>query len=405
MLDRLLAGLVRTGTLRLTGPDGRTRAYGSGEPTVALTLADAGTAGRIARDPALAAGEAFMDGRLTITTGDAWDLVHMVAANAEALGHTHAVRLLNRTARLVSLLAERNPLARARANARFHYDLPDALYAAFLDPERQYSCAYWARPDMTLEEAQAAKMRLIACKLCLAPGQRVLDIGCGWGGLARHLARHHGVHVTGVTVSPAQLAWARARSAAESLGHLTDFELLDWREVTGRFDRIVSIGMFEHVGRPNYRHFFHKLRALLAPGGVALVHTIGRPLGPGATDAFTRRHVFPGGYAPAISEVIAHIEGAGLWLCDLDVWRLHYAHTLRAWWERTMAARDRLEPLLGAPRLRLWQWYLAGAAAAFRHGGLAVHQYLIATARDVLPLTRDWMLAGWAAPCPTSDAG
>lgn len=402
-LDRLLSGLVRQGSLDVTGPDGRLRRYGAGSPRVAIALSGARTPAQIARDPALAAGEAFMAGRLVITEGDAWELVHLIAANAQTLGSSRAARLLNRTARLVSLVQERNPLARARANARAHYDLPDALYEALLDPHRQYSCAYWARPGMTLEEAQLAKMRLIAAKLRLEPGMRVLDIGCGWGGLARHLARSHGVHVTGVTVSPSQLVWARQRSAVEGLAGATDFQPHDWRELPGRFDRIVSVGMFEHVGRPQYADFFAKLRDLLAPGGVALLHTIGRPMGPGATDAFTRRHIFPGGYAPAVSEVLPHIERSGLWLCDLDTWRLHYALTLRAWWERTMAARERLEPLLGGERFRMWQWYLAGAAAAFRHGGLAVHQYLMATDRNVLPLTRDWMLEGWSGSEPGLD--
>ena len=391
MLSRLLSGLVRTGTLSVTGPDGTMRRYGSGAPHVAISLTGAATPARIARNPALAAGEAFMAGQLRIDAGDAWELVHLFARNAQQLGQGRALRLLNGSLRLVSRLDERNPIRRARANVEAHYDLPDALYAAFLDPERHYSCAYFERPEASLEEAQAAKVRLIAAKLCLQPGQRVLDIGCGWGGLARHLARAHGVEVVGITLSPSQARWAQDRAQAEGLGDRVRIALTDWREVDGRFDRIVSVGMFEHVGRPSYARFFTQLARLLAPDGVALLHSIGRPGGPGATDTFTRRYIFPGGYAPAVSEVVPHIERSGLWLCDLEVWRLHYARTLRLWWERSMAARDRLEPLLGGPRWRMWQWYLAGAAAAFQHGGLAVHQYQLAHARDAVPLTRRYL--------------
>jgi cyclopropane-fatty-acyl-phospholipid synthase len=265
------------------------------------------------------------------------------------------------------------------------------LFALFLDSDRQYSCGYFADPGFTLDEAQAAKMSHIAAKLRLEPGQRLLDIGCGWGGLALHLARTAGVEVLGITLSEEQLKAARESAAAAGLSDRVRFELADWRDVAGPFDRIVSVGMFEHVGPPHYRAFFDRCRDLLAPDGIMLLHTIGRADGPGATDAWLAKYIFPGGYVPALSQIAPAIERSWLWLTDVEIWRLHYARTLECWYERILAASAEIERLYDARFLRMWLFYLAGGIAAFRHDGHVVFQLQLARRRDSVPLTRDYM--------------
>lgn len=394
LLDRALRRFVTDGELTVIAADGKAWTYGApraGEAPVTIRLTDSDTPARIARDLSLGAGEAFMDGRLVIEEGDLLALVDLVTRNAALASGGETARILHRAGRALSFLKEANPIARARKNVEHHYDLPDALYDAFLDPERQYSCGYFRSPDVSLEQAQRDKLALIAAKLRLEPGMRVLEIGSGWGGLACWLAREHGADVTGLTLSREQLGYARARAAREGLGSQVRFEFQDYREVTGTYDRVVSIAMFEAVGRPNYGAFFRQFRDRMAPDGLGLMHTIGRALGPGGTDAFTLKYIFPGGYCPAVSEVIPHIEREGLWLQDLEVWRLHYMLTLKAWYDRCVAAEPKLLALNGERFYRMWLWYLAGAWAAFRNGGLVIHHYQLGRTRDAAPITRDYL--------------
>jgi cyclopropane-fatty-acyl-phospholipid synthase len=273
-----------------------------------------------------------------------------------------------------------------------HYDLNGRLYSLFLDRDRQYSCAYFPTGSETLEEAQAAKKRHIAAKLKLdRPDLSVLDIGCGWGGMALTLARDYGARVTGITLSAEQLAEARARAAAAGLADRVTFELMDYRAMQRRFDRIVSVGMFEHVGVGHYRTFFRKLRACLEPDGVALLHTIGRSDGPNSTNSWIARYIFPGGYSPALSEIMPHVERAGLVTTDIEILRLHYAETLRHWRRRFAANRDAIAALYDERFCRMFEFYLAGSELAFRHQGLVNFQIQLSREQTAVPLTRDYI--------------
>jgi cyclopropane-fatty-acyl-phospholipid synthase len=284
-------------------------------------------------------------------------------------------------------------VGRARANVAHHYDLSGALYDLFLDADRQYSCAYFSHPGMSLEAAQAAKIEHIAKKLLLRPGMEVFEIGCGWGGLSLALARDHGVRVLGVTLSEEQLKLARARAEAAGLSDRVRFELMDYRAVRGEFDRVVSVGMFEHVGVPHYREYFDTVRARLKPDGVALIHTIGRAAPPGATSPWITKYIFPGGYVPAMSEMTAAVEAADLYPCDLEVWRLHYAETLRHWHDRFVAREAEAEALYDARFCRMWRYYLKASEMTFRLNRQCVFQVQLARAQDAVPLTRDYLYA------------
>jgi len=273
-----------------------------------------------------------------------------------------------------------------------HYDLSDRLYDLFLDADRQYSCAYFSDPANSLEQAQADKKAHIAAKLAIEPGMRVLDIGCGWGGMALYLHAKTGADVTGITLSEEQLKVARRRAAEAGVSDHVRFELIDYRDVAGRFDRIVSVGMFEHVGPPNYRTFFARCRELMTSQGVMLIHTIGRLGKPGVTDRFTSKYIFPGGYIPALSEIARGYEGMRYFLTDVEVLRLHYGLTLQHWYDRTVAAREAIVDLYDARFYRMWTFYLAGACLSFRYGGMANYQLQFSRARDTLPITRDYMI-------------
>jgi cyclopropane-fatty-acyl-phospholipid synthase len=283
---------------------------------------------------------------------------------------------------------------KSKRNVAHHYDLSDRLYALFLDRDRQYSCAYFTDPANSLEQAQADKLAHIAAKLAIEPGMRVLDIGCGWGGMALYLNRMLGAEVLGVTLSEEQLKVARRRAADAGVADKVRFELLDYRRVTGQFDRIVSVGMFEHVGPPHYRAFMRQCRDLLTPDGVMLLHTIGRLGAPGVTDAWTAKYIFPGGYNPALSEIVRAYEGLRLFPTDIEVLRLHYAWTLKHWYARAVAHRAEIVALYDERFFRMWTFYLAGAACAFEHGGMCNYQLQFSRSRTALPVTRDYMLAG-----------
>ena len=394
LLDRLFRRIIREGDLRVVDHRGAEYRYGAPSERVApatFRCTDAATARAIARNLALGAGEAFMDGRLIVERGNIADVVNLVTWNVR-WDRDNPVRFaLWRQAALAGWLGQFNQAARAKRNVAHHYDLGDRLYDLFLDADRQYSCAYYTDPGNSLEQAQADKLAHIAAKLDLRAGQRVLDIGCGWGGLALYLHRVAGVDVTGVTLSVEQHRAATARAAAEGVADHVRFELIDYRALSGRFDRIVSVGMFEHVGLPQYRTFFDKVHSLLADGGVALLHTIARADGPGATDPFTAKYIFPGGYAPALSQIVSAIEKSWLWITDIEVLRLHYALTLEDWFRRCVAHEAEIVALHNARFFRMWLFYLAAAAAAFRNDGHMNVQIQLTRARDALPLTRDYI--------------
>lgn len=352
-----------------------------------VKLHDRGLPARLALRPSLALGEAYMDGKLTIEEGDVRTLLDILASNLKGI-ERHPLRAIGAAAARLLL---RNPPSRAQANVHHHYDLSGRLYDLFLDRDRQYSCAYFPTGTETLEQAQSAKKLHLAAKLLLEPGQRVLDIGSGWGGMALELARLADVEVTGITLSGEQLAESRRRAAAEGLAGRVKFELQDYREVSGEFDRIVSVGMFEHVGPAHYRTFFGRLGGVLKRDGVAVVHSIGRRTPPGGSDPWISRYIFPGGYVPALSEVMHAVEKSGLWVTDIEILRLHYAETLHQWYVRFQRRRHEAHALYGERFCRMWEFYLAGCEMLFRRGDLMVFQMQLAHEKDAVPLTRDYI--------------
>ncbi|WP_103762173.1 SAM-dependent methyltransferase [Roseovarius confluentis] len=398
ILDVFVTHLFRKGDFSLTYPDGTTRRYGNGgTPSAAITLHDPALPRKIIMAPELAVGEAYMDGTLTIADDDLRSFLTLAVSNMAAQGKPWFHRPLDIYRQLSRYINQFNPAKRARANVAHHYDLSGELYDLFLDEDRQYSCAYFARPDMTLEQAQAAKKRHIADKLLLKPGMRVLDIGCGWGGMALTLARDYGAEVVGVTLSKEQHALASRRAAEAGLSDKVKFHLMDYRSVTGTFDRIVSVGMFEHVGVPHYREYFRTVHDLLAEDGVALIHTIGQTDEPGATNPWILKYIFPGGYCPSLSEATRAIEVNALHTCDIEVWRLHYAETLRHWYDRFMANIDRVRELYDDRFCRMWRYYLIACEATFRHNSQVVFQFQLSRQQDAVPLTRDYLYSEDAA--------
>jgi cyclopropane-fatty-acyl-phospholipid synthase len=391
MFEKLLARMIKTGSLTVRMPGGGTLQAGDGTGTPVVIRVTSRGLRRIAANPSLALAEAYMEEDLVFEQGELWDLLQIVGQSG---GRTPKGRggLLKRMRRAVKRkIQQANDRAASRRNVAHHYDLSNELYRRFLDNDLQYSCAYFARPDMSLEEAQAAKKAHIAAKLRLEPGQKVLDIGSGWGGLSMTLARDHGAKVTGVTLSTEQLALAQARAAAAGLDGQVTFRLSDYRDLAEPFDRIVSVGMLEHVGEPQFRTYFETVKRLLADDGVAVIHAIGRMSGPGLTNAFTHKYIFPGGYIPGLSEIVSAIEDAGLWITDIEILRLHYAETLRHWRMRFMADPDIPQMYDGRFR-RMWEFYLASAELGFRYGGHMVFQIQLAKRVGTLPVTRNYML-------------
>ncbi|MEW9856218.1 class I SAM-dependent methyltransferase [Novosphingobium sp. M1R2S20] len=401
LLDRFLGQVVRRGTLEIARSDGSLTRLGSPEPgfpDVRIRLASAASERSILMDPRLGAAEAFMDGDLLVEHGDIMDLATLIRANGmwDRGGSLEAPSRIRRLTNGVAHTVESfNHARRSKSNVAHHYDIGNALYRLFLDSEHmQYSCAYWPREGMTLEEAQEAKLAHIAAKLALSPGQRVLDIGCGWGGMAIYLAKNTGVNVHGITLSQEQLALARERAEDAGVADRVTFQLIDYRDLAERglrYDRIVSVGMFEHVGQPQFERFFRACANMLADDGVMLLHTIGRMGSPGSTDAFTRKYIFPGGYIPALSETVAASEKVRLIATDVETLRLHYARTLRAWYERCVVQRDAIVGMFDERFYRMWTFYLAGATAAFESGGLCNYQIQYARSRHALPLSRDYI--------------
>ncbi|QXQ06683.1 cyclopropane-fatty-acyl-phospholipid synthase family protein [Sphingosinicellaceae bacterium] len=394
LLKTLFDRIIREGDLQVIDHKGVVHRFGAPSdrvPPATFRCTTAARARAIARNLALGAAEGYMDGTMIVERGDINDVVNAVTWNVRWSRDNPVRFALWRQAALAGWLGQFNQAARSKRNVAHHYDLSDRLYDLFLDADRQYSCAYYTDPANSLEQAQADKLAHIAAKLDLRPDSRVLDIGCGWGGLALYLHRVSGADVLGVTLSEEQLKVARERAEAAGVSDHVKYELIDYRALTGHFDRIVSVGMFEHVGLPQYRVFFDKVHSLLADDGVALLHTIARADGPGATDPFTAKYIFPGGYSPALSQIVPHIEKAWLWITDIEVLRVHYALTLEEWYRRCVAHKADIVALYDERFYRMWLFYLAAATAAFRNDGHMNVQVQMAKDRYALPLTRDYI--------------
>ncbi len=398
LLHAVFRRLITKGVVTLIEADGNRYVFGTADPAfpdIVVRFHDRRVGFDIIRGPRLGFAEGFMDGRISFDQGDILDFLSLVRANnpwekgldIERKGPF--ARAMKRAARRFNQINFRQ---QSKRNVAHHYDLSGKLYDLFLDRDRQYSCAYFRDPANSLEKAQEDKKAHIAAKLALSPGQKVLDIGCGWGGMALYLHKHHHVDVLGITLSEEQLEVARQRAKDAGVSDHVRFELRDYRDLDGSFDRIVSVGMFEHVGVPNYREFFRKCHNLLTHDGVMLIHTIGRMGGPGSTDAFTRKYIFPGGYIPALSEILGGSEPNRLMVTDVEVLRLHYAFTLREWYRRTVAAHDAIVALYDERFFRMWTLYLAGAATVFEQGGMVNYQVQYARSRHALPLTRDYLM-------------
>jgi cyclopropane-fatty-acyl-phospholipid synthase len=391
-LRYILDRLITTGDLNLIDADDRNYGFGdhSGPPVVAR-IAEKWTEIRLALNPMLAIGEAYMDGRLIIEQGTIYDLLEIILKNLAAIRWPRWLKLIDDARSLTRPLQNYNPVRRAKRNVAHHYDLDGSLYDLFLDADRLYSCAYFETDRTPLDEAQAAKKRHLAAKLNLRDGLKILDIGSGWGGLALYLAQTAHVEVTGITLSDEQLKISRERARAMGLSLAVKFELCDYRNLEGKFDRIVSVGMFEHVGTTHYRSFFDKIGKLLGDDGVAVLHSIGRFGGPASTNPFIAKYIFPGGYIPALSEVFPPIERERLVVTDLEILRLHYASTLRHWRQRFRASWHVAADKFGERFCRMWEMYLAAAETGFRYQNLMVFQLQLTKDQKVLPFTRDYM--------------
>ncbi len=408
LLPTLLSRFIRRGSFTITTARGRTYTFGDGcGPSVAIRFTTAKAQRGVLLDPELKLGEAYMDGTLVVEQGSIADVLASLFQQERIAVPRWAVPL-----RLMRFLFRRlqqfNPRSRARENVAHHYDLDGRLYTLFLDGDQQYSCAYFETPDQSLDDAQLAKRRHLAAKLLVKPGSTVLDIGCGWGGLALYLAEIAGARVTGITLSHEQHQRAQSRAIERGRAQDTDFRLVDYRDVDGRFDRIVSVGMFEHVGVGFYDTYFRKCAKLLADDGVVLLHFIGRSSPPGITNPWIAKYIFPGGYIPALSEVLPVVERSNLIVTDVEILQLHYARTLKAWRERFLAHRDEVLRLYDQRFVRMWEFYLAASEMAFREGDMVVFQIQMTKRKGITPATRDYIAreearlrgleAGHAAP-------
>lgn len=389
MFAELLQKHVRHGTLTLVTPDGGRRTFGCGDPKATWIVRRPRTLRKLLLNPEANLGETYMDEGWDVEDGELIDLLTILRSNLESAVSGKAITAAMGPA--AALVGSWNTVRASLRNVSHHYNLDEALFRAFLDRNMHYSCAYFREAGMTLEEAQLAKSEHIRNKLRLAPGARVLDIGSGWGSLAMYLAEHADVDVTGLTLSSEQIRVAAAEAERRGLSGRVEFRLEDYRRHSGQYDAVVSVGMFEHVGRRNFGRFFDQVRALLAPDGVALLHTIGITGPPLPTNPWIARHIFPGGYIPAASEVVRAIERSGLVLSDMEVWRRHYASTLREWNRRFQASRQTFRRSHGERFCRMWEFYLTVCATGFELGSLVVHQLQLAHRNDVVPLTRDYL--------------
>ena len=394
LIDAILTNFVTAGRLTVRYPDGHTATYGpGGSPTAGGAITNWRTLRGLLANPALVFPEAYVAGDILLLDCRLEDLLDLLFGNIANGGQHPGLALRRAIARTLRRAAQYNPIPRSRRNAAHHYDLNGRLYALFLDRDRNYSCAYFATGNETLEEAQAAKKHHIAAKLCLdRPGLQVLDIGSGWGGMAITLAQDYGARVTGITLSTEQLEASRACAQTAGVADRVNFELLDYRTIRGTYDRIVSIGMFEHVGITHYREYFRTLRNLLTEDGVALIHAIGRSDGPAVTNPWITRNIFPGGYSPALSEVFRAVESEKLIATDVEILRLHYAETIRHWRRRFEANRDAITALYDTRFTRLFELYLAGSEYSFRHLNHMVWQLQLAKHQSAAPLTRDYLV-------------
>ena len=390
----MLARGMRTGTIEMAFPSGRTRRFGDGTgPVVRLRLTDAGAVRKVWLDPALQFAELYMHARLVVEEGDLYDFLVLMKRNGPR-NFASAPAVAFQIGRIAQRLVRRHLLPEAaRRNVAHHYDLDERLFALFLDPDLQYSCGYYPTGDETLEAAQTAKKRHIAAKMLLKSGQRVLDIGCGWGGMGLYLAKTAGVDVTGVTLSEEQLRVASRRAAEAGLAGRARFLLQDYRKVTGKFDRIVSIGMFEHVGPQHFREYFRTVQRLLEPDGVAVIHSIMRARPNRADPPFVEKYIFPNGHIPALSETLPAIEKARLMVKDIEVLTLHYADTLRDWRQRLHANREAVTALYDEVFFRMWDVYLASSEVSFRHGKLTNFQIQLTRRHAEAPRSRGYIEA------------
>ncbi len=391
LLDLRLRRLIADGTLHLTWPGGATSVYGTGAPVAHVTLTDPGTARRLVFTPELALGEAYMDGTLTVRDDDLHGLLGLLAANATARGLGRFKTVFPRMHHALKRVRQNNTRGRSRRNVEHHYDLSVDLYKLFLDADLQYTCAYYSSDNLSIEAAQDAKKALIARKLLIEPGMRVLDIGCGWGGTSITLARDYGAQVVGVTLSQVQLDHARMRAQAAGVADRIEFRLMDYRDITETFDRVVVVGMLEHVGQPQFATFFAKIAGLLNANGIGLIHTIGRFTPPGLTAPFIDKYIFPGCYIPSMSELLQHTERNRLVVTDVEVWRLHYAKTLRAWKDRFEQNLDAVRALYDDRFARMWRYYLVAGEIGFTHLDNEIFHLQFAKSQTAVPLTRDYL--------------
>ena len=392
LLSSMLSRFVKTGRLEIIDAGGKTHVFaGDDGPRATIRFKDSKLYRALFFNPELRTGEAYMDGRFVFEEGTIRDLLMIFALNSTNLRAQPFQKTLRWAYKRLRGLHQRNPIGRAQDNVAHHYDLSNEFYRLFLDDDLNYSCAYYLTPKDSLERAQRNKLRHIAAKLALEPGHKVLDIGCGWGSMALYLAEAADVEVLGVTLSREQCALARERAKERGLDNRVRFELIDYRDVTGPFDRIVSIGMFEHVGVAHYPEFFAKLGDLLNQDGTALLHSIGRKGGPGTTAAWIRKYIFPGSYVPALSETLSAVEPTELSVSDIEIWRLHYADTLAEWEKRFQRNRAKVVRQFDERFCRMWEFYLISCELGFRFDKQMVFQMQLIKSVDGLPLTRDYM--------------
>jgi cyclopropane-fatty-acyl-phospholipid synthase len=393
LLRNLLTKFIRRGSISFTTASGAkfTCGDGTGDPVHARFLTTE-VERKILLNPELALGEAYMDGSFVVDQGTIADALAILMGQPDALPNWAKPQWWGRY--LGRRMRQFNLRRRSRSNVAHHYDLDGRLYSLFLDADKQYSCAYFETPDTTLDDAQLAKKRHLAAKLLIGRGQRVLDIGSGWGGLGLYLAEVAGADVTGVTLSTEQLQVSNARAAERNLAQSARFLMQDYRDVDGPFDRIVSVGMFEHVGVHFYDTFFRHCSELLTDDGVMMLHSIGRSERPDVTNPWIAKYIFPGGYIPALSEVMPSVERAGLLVCDIEILRLHYAETLKAWRERFMARREEAVQLYDERFARMWEFYLAASEMSFRKQNLMNFQIQLTKRQGVVPITRDYIARG-----------